>query len=200
MVVADEDKKTAAGGIDPVISVVIPIYAEEQTLPVLRRRLIAALEEQGNSFEVLFVDDGSRDGSLALLRAYHQEDPRIKVLSLSRNFGHQVAISCGIDFARGEGVILMDGDLQDPPEVLAGMVSRWREGYDVVYAVRQKRKEGLLKRTAYRSFYWLLQRVSYLNIPLDSGDFSLLDRRLVDLLKQMPERNGFFRGLRTWCG
>jgi len=198
--VADEDKKTAAGGIDPVISVVIPIYDEEQTLPVLRRRLIAALEEQGNSFEVLFVDDGSRDGSLALLRAYHQEDPRIKVLSLSRNFGHQVAISCGIDFARGEGVILMDGDLQDPPEVLAGMVSRWREGYDVVYAVRQKRKEGLLKRTAYRSFYWLLQRVSYLNIPLDSGDFSLLDRRVVDLLKQMPERNRFVRGLRTWVG
>jgi dolichol-phosphate mannosyltransferase len=149
---------------------------------------------------VLFVNDGSRDRSGEMLRGFHRRDARLKSIVLSRNFGHQVAISCGLDFARGRGVIVMDGDLQDPPEVLPELVEKWREGWDVVYAVRQRRKENLFKRAAYKAFYWLLRRVSYLDIPLDSGDFSLIDRRVVDLLKSMPERNRFVRGLRTWVG
>jgi dolichol-phosphate mannosyltransferase len=146
------------------------------------------------------VDDGSRDRSREILREFSARDARLKLVGLSRNFGHQVAISCGIDFAAGDAVIVMDGDLQDPPEVLPDLIARWREGYDVVFAVRQKRKEGIFKRAAYKAFYWLLHRVSYLDIPLDSGDFSLMDRRVVDVLKKMPERNRFVRGLRTWVG
>jgi len=184
----------------PVISVVVPIYNEEANLPVLVERLTRTLTALGTIYEVIFVDDGSRDRSRELLREFHGRDPRLKLVGLSRNFGHQVAISCGIDFARGDGVVVMDGDLQDPPEVLPDLIARWREGFDVVYAVRQERKENLIKRVAYKSFYWLLRRVSYLDIPLDSGDFSLMDRRVVDILKRMPERNRFVRGLRTWIG
>jgi len=183
-----------------MLSVVIPVYNEEETLDQLVERLSRALDSIGEPWEVLFVNDGSRDRSGQMLHAFHERDPRLKSITLSRNFGHQVAISCGLDFARGDGVIVMDCDLQDPPEVLPGMVARWREGWDVVYAVRQRRKENVLKRAAYKGFYWLLHQVSYLDIPLDSGDFSLIDRRVVDLLKSMPERNRFVRGLRTWVG
>lgn len=183
-----------------VISVVIPVYNEEETLELLIDRLVAALDPLGEPFEVIFVDDGSSDRSRDILRDRHDSDSRIKYLGLSRNFGHQVAISCGIDFADGRGVIVMDGDLQDPPEILPDLIARWREGYDVVYAVRRQRRESFFKRVAYRSFYRLLASVSYLDIPLDSGDFSLMDRRVVDLLKRMPERNRFVRGLRTWVG
>lgn len=182
------------------LSVVIPVYNEEQTLDALVDRLTPALESIGEPWEVIFVNDGSRDRSPEMLRSLHERDPRLKSLSLSRNFGHQVAISCGIDHASGAAVVVMDGDLQDPPEILPDLVRRWREGWDVVYAVRQKRQENVLKRAAYKVFYWVLRRVSYLDIPLDSGDFSLIDRRVVDLLKRMPERNRFVRGLRTWVG
>lgn len=187
-------------GQAPTLSVVIPIFNEEETLEALYERLSPALVALGETFEVLFVNDGSRDGSERLLREFHQRDPRFKSIHFSRNFGHQTAITCGYDYARGSAVIAMDGDLQDPPEVLAGLVERWREGYEVVYAVRQKRKEGLLKRSSYKAFYWLLHKVSYLDIPLDSGDFSLIDRRVIDILGSMPERNRFVRGLRTWAG
>lgn len=186
------------------LSVVIPVYNEEETLAVLVERLTVALDGMGGpdelSWQVIFVDDGSTDSSPELLQNFHHRDSRIACITLSRNFGHQVAISCGLDYARGDAVIAMDGDLQDPPEVLPDLVARWREGYEVVYAVRQKRKENIVKRAAYRSFYWLLNKVSYLDIPLDSGDFSLMDRRVVDLLREMPERNRFVRGLRTWVG
>jgi len=187
-------------GQAPTLSVVIPIFNEEETLAALFARLSAALIATGESFEVIFVNDGSRDGSERMLREFHSRDPRFKSIHFSRNFGHQTAITCGFDHARGQAVVAMDGDLQDPPEVLPDLIARWREGYEVVYAVRQKRKEGLLKRSAYKGFYWLLRKVSYLDIPLDSGDFSLIDRRVVDLLASMPERNRFVRGLRTWVG
>lgn len=187
-------------GRAPTLSVVIPIYNEEETLEALFQRLSAALVATGEDFEVLFVNDGSRDASERMLRAFQARDARFKSIHFSRNFGHQTAITCGLDHARGQAVVAMDGDLQDPPEVLPDLLARWREGYDVVYAVRQKRKEGLLKRSAYKAFYWLLRRVSYLDIPLDSGDFSLIDRRVIDILKAMPERNRFVRGLRTWAG
>ncbi|HEY2773596.1 MAG TPA: glycosyltransferase family 2 protein [Candidatus Binatia bacterium] len=184
----------------PTLSVVIPIFNEEETLEKLYERLSAALAATGESFEVVFVNDGSRDASERILREFHARDPRFKSIHFSRNFGHQTAITCGLDHAHGQAVVAMDGDLQDPPEVLPDLLRLWRQGYEVVYAVRQKRKEGVLKRTAYKAFYWLLRRVSYLDIPLDSGDFSLIDRRVIDILRSMPERNRFVRGLRTWAG
>ena len=193
-----KNEAVAAGRVS--LSVVIPVFNEEETLDQLVDRLTRALDSIGEPWEVIFVNDGSVDRSGEMLRRFHERDPRLKSVALSRNFGHQVAISCGLDFASGTGVIVMDGDLQDPPEILPDLVGRWREGWDVVYAVRQRRKESVLKRAAYKTFYWLLRRVSYLDIPLDSGDFSLIDRRVVDLLKSMPERNRFVRGLRTWVG
>lgn len=192
------DNEELAG--DVTISVVIPVYNEQETLAALVERLRGVLESMGDSWEVVFVNDGSVDGSGALLESFHREDPRLKALTLSRNFGHQVAVTCGLDHAMGDAVVVMDGDLQDPPEVVPDLVRTWREGYDVVYAVRKQRKENVVKVTAYKAFYWLLKKVSYLDIPLDSGDFSLMDRRVVSLLSRMPERNRFVRGLRTWVG
>ncbi len=182
------------------VSVVIPICNEEESLAALSERLLAVLEGSGETWEVIFVNDGSTDGSADIILGLHQRDPRFKSVAFSRNFGHQVAISCGLDYARGRAVIAMDGDLQDPPEVLPDLLARWRDGYEVVYAVRQERKENIFKRTAYKGFYWLMKKISYLDIPLDSGDFSLMDRKIVDLLRAMPERNRFVRGLRSWVG
>ncbi len=184
---------------DPLrISVVVPIYNEQENLPELERRLADALTPY--DYDVVFVDDGSRDASLSMLLNFHAANPRMKALSFSRNFGHQVAISAGIDHAAGDAVILMDGDLQDPPEVLPRFIDKWREGFEVVYAVRRRRKESLPKRAAYAAFYRILWKVSYLNIPLDSGDFCLMDKKVVDVLKALPERTRFVRGLRTWAG
>jgi len=180
------------------ISVVIPVFNEQETLPELRRRLEESLRKY--DFEVIFVDDGSRDSTLALLVSYNAADPRFKAVSFSRNFGHQVAISAGIEVADGDAVILMDGDLQDPPEVLPQFIDKMAEGYEVVYAVRRQRKENILKRAAYATFYRILRRVSYLNIPLDSGDFCIMDRNVADVLRALPERTRFVRGLRTWAG
>lgn len=184
----------------PELSIVIPVYDEEAGLRELDERLRASLAPLELDYEILFVNDGSRDGSLSVLRDLRAKDDRLKIIDFSRNFGHQIAISAGLDHARGAAVIVMDGDLQDPPEILPDLVARWREGYEVVYAVREKRKEGVLKRAAYAVFYRLLQRISDTEIPLDSGDFSLMDRRVVDMLVQLPERNRFVRGLRAWVG
>ena len=184
----------------PDLSVVIPVYNEEDNLPRLYERLIAALDPIGMAYEIIFVDDGSRDGSLAHLRALAANDPRVLVVELARNFGHQVAISAGLDHSRGQGVIVMDADLQDPPEVLPQFIAKWREGHDVVYAIREQRKEGWLKRAAYAAFYRFLQRVANIEIPLDAGDFCIMDRLVVDVLSGMPERNRFVRGIRSWVG
>lgn len=184
----------------PELSVVIPVYNEEDNLPALFARLTDVMERTGVAYEIIFVDDGSRDGSLAMLRAFAADDARVLVVELARNFGHQVAISAGLDHARGEGVIVMDADLQDPPEVLPQFIAKWREGHDVVYAVRTQRKEHWLKRSAYAAFYRLLKRVANIDIPLDAGDFCIMDRRVVDLLVGMPERNRFVRGIRSWVG
>jgi glycosyltransferase involved in cell wall biosynthesis len=194
-----ETSKGGRSGSD-LVSIVIPVYNEEATLDALVARLERVLADSGIEYEIVFVDDGSRDSSAALLRAHHARNPRLKCILLSRNFGHQVAVTCGLDHAEGDAVVVMDGDLQDPPEVVPQIVAKWREGFDVVYAVRRRRKEHWAKVVAYKTFYWLMRRVSYLDIPLDSGDFSLMDRRVVDLLASMPERNRFVRGLRTWVG
>ena len=184
----------------PVLSVVSPIHNEQENIPALYSRLLAALDPLALPYEIILVDDGSRDTSLTLLHALAARDDRVVVIELARNFGHQAAISAGLDHARGDGVIIMDADLQDPPEVLPQFIARWREGYDVVYAIRARRKEALPLRLAYAFFYRVLRIVSQIDIPLDAGDFCIMDRRVVDLLCAMPERARFVRGLRSWIG
>ena len=185
----------------PMLSAILPVYNERDNLEALLTRLVPALEETaGGSFEILFVDDGSCDGSAEILDSFHSCDSRLKVIHLSRNFGHQAALQAGLDAAIGNAVILMDADLQDPPEMLDEFIEKWRQGYDVVYAVRKKRKEGFLKRTAYAIFYRTLKAISQIDMPLDAGDFCLLERRVVDTLISLPEHNRFLRGLRSWVG
>jgi dolichol-phosphate mannosyltransferase len=184
----------------PEISVVVPVYNEQENLPELYRRLVSVLDGVAAPYELIFVDDGSRDNTRQMLHAYAAADRRVVVVELARNFGHQVAISAGLDHALGDGVIVMDADLQDPPEVLPQFIERWREGHDVVYAVRAQRKENWLMRTAYRIFYRMLKRIAAIQIPLDAGDFCIMDRRVVELLTAMPERNRFVRGIRSWVG
>jgi glycosyltransferase involved in cell wall biosynthesis len=185
-----------------LLSVVIPIYNEEATLSELYRRLTHVLSQNlaELAYEMVFVNDGSTDGSIQILVKLHADDPAVKVVNLSRNFGHQAAITAGLDYAKGDVVICMDGDLQDPPEIIPTLVARWQDGNDVVYAVRKVRKEGFIKRACYAVFYRLLRSLSMVSIPLDAGDFALMDRRVVDCLKALPERSRFIRGLRTWIG
>ena len=184
----------------PELSVVIPVFNEEENITVLHSRLTAVLEGIHIEYEIIFVDDGSNDESLSQLKNLSVRDNRVFVVELARNFGHQVAITAGLDYSQGKAVIVMDGDLQDPPEVLPEFIAKWRKGHDVVYGVRERRKESWLKRAAYAGFYRLLRRIATIEIPLDSGDFCIMDRRVVDLLISMPERNRFVRGIRSWVG
>ena len=196
-----ETSKKSERQIAPTISIVLPVYNERENLDELVIRLIPVLEKTvGGSFEVLFVDDASSDGSAEILDCFHTRDQRLKTIHLSRNFGHQAALQAGLDQAAGAAVILMDADLQDPPELLDQFIDKWRGGYDVVYAVRKKRKEGTLKRAAYALFYRTLKAIAQIDVPLDAGDFCLLDRRVVDALVRLPEQNRFLRGLRSWVG
>ncbi|MCK9480595.1 MAG: glycosyltransferase family 2 protein [Bacteroidia bacterium] len=184
-----------------MISIVIPIFNEEEILQQLYDRLVSAAPLWKEDYEVILVDDGSSDNSLAIMRGFVEKNPCFKVVKLSRNFGHQPAISAGIKRAQGDAVIIMDGDLQDPPEELPRFLEKWREGYHVVYAVRTKRKEGLFKRVAYKVFYRVLARVSDIDIPIDSGDFCVMDRKVVNVLNvEMPENIRFVRGLRAYAG
>ena len=182
------------------VSIVVPLYNEQENFPELFRRLRQTLDAAGIEFELILVNDGSRDDTSRLLTEAHAADDRVTVISLSRNFGHQAAICAGIDHACGRAVILMDGDLQDPPEVLPRFITAWQDGNDVVYAVRTKRKEGIFRRFSYAAFYRLFRAVSEIDMPLDSGDFCLMDRKVVDALRALPERNRFVRGLRAFVG
>lgn len=184
-----------------MISVVVPLFNERDNIDLLHRRLTAAMVSIGLAYELVFVDDGSHDGTAERIEAMQALDPHIGLVRLSRNFGHQAAVSAGIDHASGRAVIVMDGDLQDPPEVLPSFVRLWRDdGYEVVYAIRRHRKESLPKRAGYFAFYRILRAISDLDIPLDSGDFCLMDRKVVDALRALPERMRFVRGLRTFVG
>jgi glycosyltransferase involved in cell wall biosynthesis len=187
-------------GTRPTLSVVVPIFNEIETLPEFFQRVTAAAQGCCDTYEIIFVDDGSSDGSLDELRRLADFDDHVRIVSFSRNFGHQTAVSAGMHYSRGAAVVVIDGDLQDPPELIADMVTRWREGYQVVYAIRRTRRENWFKRAAYRLFYRLLHSLSYIDMPLDAGDFAIMDRCVVDLLNAMPERNRFVRGIRAWVG
>ena len=182
------------------ITIVIPCYNEQAVLPELFRRLTASARTWECDWDVLCVDDGSSDRSWELLVKQHERDERWRGISLSRNFGHQAALSAGLYHAQGDAVVCLDADLQDAPEVILSLIQKWREGYDVVYGIRRHRKESGVKRMCYWLFYRLLERMARTRIPPDSGDFCLMDRRVVEVLRCMPERNRFVRGLRAWAG
>jgi glycosyltransferase involved in cell wall biosynthesis len=183
-----------------VLSVVVPVFNEEETLPELHRRLTAAIPGD-EAYELVFVDDGSVDGSWPIMRELATADPRLRLTRLSRNFGHQAAITAGLDAAKGEAVIVMDADLQDPPELIPQLLFHWRQGFDVVYAVRAERDgESRLRLAAIAVFYKLLRRISGEGIPENAGDFRLMSRRVVDALASMPERARFLRGMTSWVG
>lgn len=183
------------------LSVAVPVYNEEEALPHLLARLSAVLDAlPGGPHEIVLVDDGSRDRSPELMRAAALRDPRVVAVSLSRNFGHQAALSAALDHVRGDAVVVMDADLQDTPETIPLMVERFHAGYDVVYAQRVARKESALLRACYHGFYRLAAGLSTVELPLDAGDFGLMSRRVVELIRRMPERHRYLRGLRAWVG
>lgn len=185
----------------PHLSIVIPIYNEQDTLPELYQRLKWVMETIAGETELVFVNDGSRDRSLELLRDLHSKDRRVSYLCFARNFGHQIAVTAGLNFARGQVVVVMDGDLQDPPELIPRLLEQWHQGYEVVYAQRVRRhREPWLKQLMAHVFYRLLRQLADMEIPLDTGDFCLMDRRVVTILNAMPERNRYVRGLRSWVG
>jgi dolichol-phosphate mannosyltransferase len=185
----------------PTLSLVLPIYNEEPVIPELHRRLTEFLGQVGVTWEVVFVNDGSRDRSPEMLKELCQQEPRYKLVSFARNFGHQFAITAGVDYARGEAVCIMDADLQDPPEVVAEMLAKWREGFDVIYGVREKREgESIFKRLTAAIFYRLLRAMVGVSIPVDTGDFRLMSRRVVLTLRALRETNRFVRGMVAWVG
>ncbi|HZL37727.1 MAG TPA: glycosyltransferase family 2 protein [Tepidisphaeraceae bacterium] len=199
----DSHRQTSTADGLQLLSIVLPAFNEQDVLPKTYARFTAMGERLaglGLDYELLFVNDGSRDETAGMLDALASDDRHVRAVHLTRNFGHQSAVTAGLSVARGDAVAVMDCDLQDPPEILPEFIAKWRQGFQVVYAVRKKRKEWLGKRIAYWSFYRLLSAISELQIPLDSGDFCLMDRRAVDLLNALPERQRFVRGLRTWIG
>lgn len=185
----------------PTYSFVIPALDEEEGLPELHRRLSAVAESLDGPAEFVLVDDDSRDGTAEAAEALRSRDPRLKLVTLSRNFGHQIAISAGLDFASGDAIVIMDADLQDPPEVVPEMAERWREGNDVVYAVRRRREgETRFKRASASLYYRVMKRLTAVEVPIDAGDFRLIDRRVAEIVSNMPEPDRFLRGMFAWVG
>lgn len=187
---------------DPLISVVVPCYNEEDSLPEMYRRLSEVLVNTGLRWEIVLIDDGSRDLTEEVMRRLYSDDPaHIRVIQFARNFGHQIAVTAGMSYAAGDVVVLIDADLQDPPELIHEMLKKWREGYDVVFAVRKSREgENAFKKATASLFYRLLEKITEVKIPLDTGDFRLMDRRVVDAVNSMKEHNRFLRGMVTWVG
>ncbi len=185
----------------PKYSLIIPIYNEEETIPELYRRVSDVMDSLDDSVELILINDGSRDQSLNLMRELQERDARVCYISFARNFGHQAAVTAGLNFARGQVIVVLDADLQDPPELIPKMIESWQAGYHVVYAQRTKRKkESWFKRLTAYVFYRLLRQLADVDIPADTGDFCLMDRQVVDVLNSMPERNRYIRGLRAWIG
>jgi glycosyltransferase involved in cell wall biosynthesis len=185
----------------PILSVIAPNFNEAQTLPELYRRMCEVLDSIGDTWELILVDDGSTDGSTEIIRSLSEKDCRVRPVIFARNFGHQIAVTAGLDYSRGQAVVIIDSDLQDPPEVISDLVAKWREGYEVVYAIRTEREgESWFKLFTASLFYRLIYRITDVDIPMDTGDFRLLDRKVVDVLNQMRERHRFLRGMSVWVG
>jgi glycosyltransferase involved in cell wall biosynthesis len=187
--------------MQPTYSVVVPVFNEVDNLQELYARLSKVLDAVGGEWEIIVVNDGSTDGSAECLRAMQQRDPRIRVVDFARNFGHQIAVTAGLDVSRGKAVVVIDADLQDPPEVIPDLIARWKEGYEVVYAVRSKREgESWFKEATAKLFYRIIYGITEIKIPMDAGDFRLMDEKVVDVLRHMRERNRFIRGMSAWVG
>jgi dolichol-phosphate mannosyltransferase len=185
----------------PTFSVIAPNYNEIESLPEFYQRVSAGMNKRGESWELILVDDGSQDGTGDLIRKLAQEDPHVRPVILARNFGHQIAVTAGLDYSRGDAVTIIDSDLQDPPEVIEELVKKWREGYEVVYAVRAEREgESWFKLWTASLFYRLIYRITDVKIPLDTGDFRLMDRKVVNVINSMRERHRFLRGMSAWVG
>ncbi|MGH2522349.1 MAG: glycosyltransferase family 2 protein, partial [Anaerolineales bacterium] len=185
----------------PRYAIVAPVFNEEHTLPEFYRRTSAVMDSLDGPSELVLIFDGSRDRSPEIGRELREQDPRVKLVTLSRNFGHQIAITAGIDYAEGDAVVIVDSDLQDPPEVIPQLIEKWKEGYEVVYAQREQRKgETLFKLFTAAFFYRLIRRLASIDIPSDTGDFRLIDRKVVLALRRIREHHRFMRGLSVWVG
>jgi glycosyltransferase involved in cell wall biosynthesis len=185
----------------PIYSIVAPVFNEAETLPHFYERVARIMEDIGDPFEIVLVNDGSRDKTYTIMKELHEKDARVRVVDFSRNFGHQIAISAGLDYAQGDAVVILDSDLQDPPEVIPELIARWKDGAEVVYAQRATRKgETFFKLATAAAFYRLIRRITAVDIPSDTGDFRLLDRQVVDTLVKMHEHHRFMRGLSAWVG
>lgn len=182
------------------ISAIIACYRDEQAIPIMHERLTSVFKKINVDYEIIFVNDGSPDKTEEVINKLVNKDLHVIGVNHSRNFSSQMAFTSGMDIARGDAVVLLDGDLQDPPEIIEKFYQKWQEGYDVIYGVRVKREAPLWMQAAYKIFYRIFNKVSYIRIPLDAGDFSLIDRKVVEVLKQFPERDRFLRGLRSWVG
>ena len=200
-VCTNADKSRVMMSATPVFTIIAPVYNEEPIIPELYRRLVEVMESTGEPWELIMVNDGSTDGSAREMRALQERDPRVRVIHFARNFGHQNAVTAGMDFSRGDALVIIDADLQDPPSVILDLIAKWREGYHVVYAVRAERRgETWFKKLTAKVFYRLIYRITDVDIPLDTGDFRLMDRRVVDAVNQMREHNRFIRGMASWVG
>jgi dolichol-phosphate mannosyltransferase len=187
--------------INPVFSIIAPNYNEARTIPEFYRRVSSVMDSIGEPWELIWVDDGSTDGSTQTLQELAAEDPHVRPVIFARNFGHEIAVTAGLDYSRGQAVIMMDSDLQDPPELLPELIEKWREGYEVAYAVRTEREgETWFKLFTASIFYRLISRITDVNIPMDVGNFRLMDRKVVNVLKGMRERHRFIRGMSSWVG
>jgi dolichol-phosphate mannosyltransferase len=185
----------------PTFSIIAPIFNEEDSLPELFRRVSEVMETTQQPWELILIDDGSRDRSSEIIADLARSDPRIRPVIFARNFGHQIAVTAGLDFSRGDAVVIIDADLQDPPEVILDLIQKWREGYDVVYAVRAEREgETWFKKTTAALFYRIIYSITDVKIPMDTGDFRLMDRKVVNVMNQMREHHRFLRGMSAWVG
>jgi dolichol-phosphate mannosyltransferase len=185
----------------PIFTIIAPIYNELENLPILYDRIKEVMDKSGQSWELILVDDGSTDGSTNLIREIAKNDGRIRPVIFARNFGHQIAVTAGLDYSRGQAVVIIDSDLQDPPEVILQLIEKWQEGYEVVYAVRSDREgETFFKKVTASVFYRLIFRITDVKIPLDTGDFRLMDRKVVSVMNSMREHHRFLRGMSAWVG
>lgn len=185
----------------PTFTVIAPIYNELENIPELYPRIRDVMDQTGEPWELILVDDGSSDGSTEVIRKLAENDRRVRPVIFARNFGHQIAVTAGVDYSRGDAVVIIDADLQDPPEVILDLIAKWREGFEVVYAVREEREgETWFKKTTAALFYRLIHAITNVNIPLDTGDFRLMDQKVVAVMKQMREKHRFLRGMSAWVG